>query len=111
MNLRVGAIVLAGVICVLISGVVHAGINDPVVQQREINQQKRIQQGVDSGRLTPREAGRLEMQQARIQQREARMKSDGNLSAGERRSLTRQQNRAGRNIYQKKHNLRHDNLN
>ncbi len=105
--MRVGAFALAGVLGVMLSGVAIAGVNDPMIQQREANQQQRIQQGVDSGQLTPREAGKLEAQQARIRQRETRMKADGKLSARERRSLTREQNRAGRNIYRKKHNLRH----
>ena len=58
--------------------------------------------------MTPVETGRLEAQQARIEQREERMKSDGNLTLAERRSLNRQLDRSGRNIYQKKHNLRRE---
>ena len=88
------------------AGSVFAGTNDPVIQQREINQENRIEQGVRSGELTPREAGRLDAQQARIQQDEARMKADGNLTPRERAKLAREQNRASRNIYRKKHNAR-----
>ncbi len=88
------------------SAAAHAGTNDPGIQQREVNQQERIDQGIQSGQLTPREAGRLEAQQARIQQNEARMKADGNLTGKERAKLTREQNRASRNIYRKKHNNR-----
>lgn len=84
----------------------YAGTSDPVIQQREVNQQNRIDQGIQSGQLTPHEAGRLEAQQARIQQSEARMKSDGKLTRKERAKLTREQNRASRNIYRKKHNSR-----
>jgi len=84
----------------------HAGTSDPVIQQREVNQQTRIDQGIRSGQVTPHEAGRLEAQQARIQQNEARMKSDGTLTKRERTKLTREQNRASRNIYRKKHNNR-----
>jgi len=97
---------MAGIICTTSVGSALAGTNDPVINQRQINQERRIEQGVKSGQLTPNEAGRLEAQQARIEQREERMKSDGNLTARERRALTRQQNRASRNIYRKKHNLR-----
>lgn len=96
--------IVAGML--LLAATAYAGINDPVIQQREVNQQQRIDQGVQSGQLTPREAGRLEAQQARIKQREARMKADGNLTAGERAKLSRQQDRASRNIYRKKHNNR-----
>jgi uncharacterized protein HemX len=89
------------------AGSVHAGhIDDPGIQQREQNQQQRIQQGVKSGELTPREAGRMESRQARITQNEERMKADGKLSRSERKKLAHEQNRASRNIYRKKHNER-----
>jgi hypothetical protein len=89
------------------AGTVHAGsIDDPGILQREQNQQQRIQQGVKSGELTPREAGRMESQQARITQNEERMKADGTLTRAERKKLTHQQNRASRNVYRKKHNER-----
>jgi len=91
----------------LCAGIAFAGpTDDPRIQQREVNQENRIQQGIQSGQVTPREAGRLEAQQARIKQDEARMKADGKLTKAERRKLTREQNRASKNIYRKKHNDR-----
>jgi len=66
------------------SGASLAGTDDPVIQQREMNQGQRIQQGIKIGQLTPRETGRLDAQQARIQQQESRMKSHGKLTARER---------------------------
>jgi hypothetical protein len=91
----------------LFAGIVYAGpTDDPGIQQREQNQQQRIQQGVNSGALTPRETGRLEAQQARITQNEARMKADGTLTTAERKKLTREQNKASKDIYRKKHNQR-----
>jgi hypothetical protein len=83
-----------------------APTDDPGIQKRQVNQEKRIDQGVKSGELTPREAGRLEAQQAKIQQDEARMKADGKLTKAERRKLQREQDRASKNIYRKKHNER-----
>lgn len=95
----------AGAVSVLIASAAFAGpTDDPGIQKREQNQQQRIDQGVKSGQLTPREAGKLEAQQAKIKQDEERMKSDGNLTKQERRKLTREQNRASKNIYRKKHN-------
>ncbi len=79
---------------------------DPKIDAREQRQQERIQQGVQSGQLTPREANHLEAQQGRIQAREDRLKADGNLTPAERARLTREQNHASRNIYRKKHNER-----
>ena len=102
-----GRILIGAVVVTLIGTCgAYAGTNDPVIQQRERNQQYRIDQGIKSGELTPREAGKLEAGQARVQQNEARMKADGNLTAQERRTLTKEQNRASKNIYRKKHNKR-----
>ena len=78
----------------------------PVVDQREKNQQERIKEGVKSGELTPAETRRLEMQQGKIKADEMNAKSDGNVTPKERLKLKREQNRASRNIYHKKHNNR-----
>src|SRR5262245_57831013 len=51
--------------------------------QRNINQQQRIEQGVQSGSLTTREAGRLERGQAHDSALEARAGADGQVSAKE----------------------------
>jgi hypothetical protein len=49
----------------------------PRIDRREARQQKRIDQGVASGQLTPKEAAPLQAQQGRIEAAEARAKSDG----------------------------------
>ena len=102
------AVILSTVIATsLFAAVVYAGpTDDPVIQKREQNQEQRIQQGVKSGELTPRETDRLEAQQTKIKQDEERMKADGTLTKAERNKLKREQNRASRNIYRKKHNDR-----
>ena len=97
---------MVGSLLVLSVGPAVAGTRDPGVKIRQAIQEERIDQGVASGELTPWEAGRLEAQQARIKQREQRMKEDGQLTVRERRRLHRQQNRASRNVYRKKHNGR-----
>ena len=78
----------------------------PVVDQREKNQDKRIEQGVKSGELTPAETRRLEVQQGKINADEKIAKSDGKVTPAERRKLQREQNRASKAIYRKKHNAR-----
>jgi protein-disulfide isomerase len=75
----------------------------PHINQRQQRQQHRIRQGVNKGTLTPREAGQLQAQQARIQQNKLHAKSDGKLSMREKSVLNRQQHRAGRAIYRQKH--------
>jgi len=102
---KIIGIVLAGVLSLSVSSVSVAGPKgDPGIQKREQNQEKRIQQGVQSGQLTPAEAGKLEAQQAKIKQDEERMKADGKLTKAERRKLKREQDQASKNIYRKKHN-------
>jgi hypothetical protein len=81
----------------------------PVVDQRQQNQEKRIDQGINSGELTKGEAARVGAQQARIKADKAKAKSDGKVTAKERAKLKREQNRASRNIYRKKHNKRNGN--
>ncbi len=95
----------------LMASALYAGpTDDPGIQKREQNQEKRIEQGEKSGQLTPREAGKLERQQTKIKQDEERMKSDGKLTKQERKKLTREQNRASKNIYNKKHNNKNVNV-
>jgi hypothetical protein len=79
------------------------GTNDPGIQQRMQNQEQRIDQGVKSGALTPKETGRLEAEQARIRQTEQRMKSDGQLTAKERKKLNKELDNASDRIYKQKH--------
>jgi hypothetical protein len=102
---KILGVIVAGALSLVVSGVALAGpTDDPNIQKREQNQEKRIQQGVQSGQLTPKEAGNLEARQAKIKQDEERMKADGKLTKAERKKLKREQNRASEKIYEKKHN-------
>jgi hypothetical protein len=75
----------------------------PRVDQRQENQQKRIDQGVASGQLTPREAARMDRQQDRVANSEAQAKSDGVVTKKERARLAHQQNKTSRHIRHQKH--------
>jgi len=86
------------------------GTDDPGVQQRMQNQESRIDQGVKSGQLTPKEAGKLEAEQAKIRQTEQRMKSDGRLTPKEREKLHNMQDRSSRHIYNQKHDAQTANV-
>ena len=72
--------------------------------QRDVNQQERIEQGLKSGQLTTREAGRLEREESRVERDQARAMQDGKLSPAEKARLAREQNRVSRDIYREKHN-------
>lgn len=93
-------------VTISIATTAYAGSETPLVDQRQENQERRIEQGVNSGRLTEREANRLEAQQNRIENAETRAKADGVVTRGERIRLAHRQNKASRNIYRKKHNWR-----
>jgi len=72
--------------------------------QRNVNQQERIQKGMDNGSLTNREAGKLERGQAHVNGREANAAANGHVGAREQRGIQRSENRQSRRIYRKKHN-------
>src|SRR3569833_2613000 len=81
-----------------------AQANTPRVDQRQANQEARIQQGVQSGQLTPKEAAHLEHGQAKVQAQEDKAKADGKVTARERAKLAKAQNKQSRKIARKKHN-------
>jgi len=66
--------------------------------QRDVNQQQRIESGLQSGSLTTREASKLEGEESRIQQQQARDLSKGALTPAEKARLQREQNQASRDI-------------
>ncbi len=76
--------------------------NDPRVEKRQQKQEERIEQGVASGQLTPKEAGKLQSDQDRIEQLKKRMQSDGKLTDSERQRLNDLQDRAGQRIDRQK---------
>jgi hypothetical protein len=80
-----------------------AGAETPRIDQRQANQEQRIDKGIASGELTRREARRMDRQQNRIDKAENAAKSDGVVTATERRGLTKAQNSTSRHIYRQKH--------
>jgi hypothetical protein len=79
------------------------GIRDPHVNVRQARQHVRIAQGVRSGELTRREAHNVRETQRDIRQLERAYKSDGSLTAAERRDLHHELNQSSRQIYRQKH--------
>lgn len=80
----------------------------PGIDKRMDNQQRRIDKGVESGQLTPREANRLERRQDRIQGDIDQAKSDGVVTGQERRQINRELNRSSGAIARQKHDAQHD---
>ena len=75
----------------------------PGIDQRQANQEKRIDQGVASGALTKRETNKLERQQGAIDKAENQAKADGTVTHAERKRVHRMQNHASRSIKRQKH--------
>jgi hypothetical protein len=75
----------------------------PRVDQREANQQKRIDQGVQSGELNAKETARLEKGEAKVEKMEEKAKSDGQVTKKERAALHHAQDKQSRRIAKQKH--------
>lgn len=112
--LAVGGLLLAGSASAQTSNTtsgVGPGVVDPghprvnEVNQRQENQQQRIANGVQSGKLTPRQTSNLEKREAGVQNREQKdmARNNGHLTKGEQRGINRQQNRISKSIYKDKH--------
>lgn len=75
----------------------------PRIDQRQANQERRIEAGEKSGQLTPKEAARLEKGQARVQKMEDKAVADGKVTAKERRKIEHAQDQQSRRIARQKH--------
>jgi len=71
---------------------------------RDTAQQQRIEQGLQSGQLSTREAASLEHKEQRVDRTEARDMRDGKLTSGEKAQIQREQNHVSGDIYRDKHN-------
>lgn len=85
---------------------VHAQrpLNAATETGRDTEQQRRIEQGLQSGQLSSGEARKLEAGEARVDKTQQRDLRDGSLSAAERTQIQRQQNAESKAIYGDKHN-------
>jgi opacity protein-like surface antigen len=88
---------------VLMTGIPYAQAEPPVIDERQANQEQRIDQGVVSGQLNEREADRLNKQQEQVNKMENRAKSDGVMTKKERARIGAAQDRASRHIAREKH--------
>ena len=95
--MKIKSLALSFVAATLLAGagiapVMAQGMRTPGVDNRQDNLHDRIRQGVRSGAITQREAGRLYQRERQIAQNEVRAKSDGSVSSRERAALNRDLN-------------------
>lgn len=104
MNIK--AIIAAAVIAA-VPALSHAQAKDPAatpgIDKRQEMQQKRIDQGVQSGELNKREAARLERHQDRVGKMEDKAKADGTVTKKERAAIHHAQNNESQRIHRQKH--------
>jgi hypothetical protein len=75
----------------------------PRIDQRQENQEKRIEQGIKSGELTKKEAARLEKGQAHVQKMENKAMADGKMTKKEKAHIEHAQNKQSKKIHREKH--------
>src|SRR5580658_6325340 len=73
-------------------------------QQRDVNQQQRIEQGLQSGQLSTKEAGSLERDEQHVDHMEAHDLKNGSISPAEQARLNAAENKTSNAIYADKHN-------
>lgn len=94
--------------CLLLPFAAFAQTATPRIDQRQVNQEARIEKGVDSGALTQREAARLERGQQHVENMDSRAKADGTVTGRERARLQHAEDVQSRRIYREKHDRQHD---
>ena len=99
LNLKAVAIAAA----LSFTGGAFAQTATPGIDQRQTNQEKRIQQGVKSGELNKRETARLEKREGKLQADKEKAAADGKVTKKERQQLNREANRDSKAIYRQKH--------
>ena len=106
------AVILAAFSLPVLAQTAPAPTKDPAatphVDQRQVNQQQRNDQGVQSGQLTTKEAAKLHKGQAQVEKKEAKAKADGKVTANERQKLQHAQNQQSKKIRHEKHDRQRD---
>ena len=96
----------SNLLALLVAGLIAAPVlaQSPATEvQRNVNQQQRIEQGLQSGALSTKEAGQLERQQTQVDRLEKKALQDGTLSADEQARIHAKQNKASKSIAAQKH--------
>ena len=84
------------------------GAHDYNINQRKVDQQDRIANGVKDGKLSAGQTAHLEHQEAGINKEERGMRAqdNGHLTKQDRQTIHAQQNQESRRIYRDKHDGR-----
>jgi hypothetical protein len=102
MNKVIGSSALAALL--FATGALADGPRTDQVVDRDVNQQERVENGLQQGQLSTREAGQIEREESHIDRTEARDLQDGKLSPAEQARINQMQNHVSGDIYQDRHN-------
>jgi hypothetical protein len=81
-----------------------AQTNAASTTQRDVNQEQRIENGLQNGSITTRENSELQREEAHVDRMQARDMKDGAMSPAEKAKLTAAQDKVSRDITQAKTN-------
>ena len=96
-------LIAVGAMTLLMTWMAYAQAEPPVIDQRQMNQKQRIDQGIASGKLTEQETNLLNKEQEHIKSMEDEAKSDGVVTKKEQARIDRAKDRASRSIAREKH--------
>ena len=102
-------LVISGVAAAMLIGGASVSFADQApakgrIQARKETQQKRIAKGIENGSVTPKEAAKLEAQEAKLNRQVRRDRADGGgLTPQERAKIEHKQDQMSRKIYRQKH--------
>ena len=99
--------VVFGITAITLGFAVSSYAETPKIDKREANQEQRIDQGIRSGALTPKEEAKLDAGQAKVERMEEKAKADGTVTKHERNRINRVQNEQSKKIHHMKHNEAH----
>ncbi|MCX9158191.1 hypothetical protein OPU71_18870 [Niveibacterium sp. 24ML] len=84
---------------------------ETTARDRNVNQQTRIEQGLERGTLNVREAARLENMQSNVERMQAHAARDGLVTGKEAARIDQAQDAASNSIYTQKHDAQRGNPN
>ncbi|CAH1905934.1 conserved hypothetical protein [Candidatus Nitrotoga sp. HW29] len=99
--------VVFGITAITLGFAVSSYADTPRIDNREAKQEQRIDQGIRSGALTPKEEAKLDAGQVKVERMEERAKADGTVTQHERKRINRVQNEQSQKIHDMKHNGAH----
>jgi hypothetical protein len=102
MSIKIFGGLLVGMIA--ITSMAKAQTRTPVINHREHNQERRINQGVRSGQLTRKETKNVRGDERSIRAQKQADKASGKVTAADRTQLRHEENKTSRTIYRDKHN-------